>query len=91
MAAGGALDPDKPVVVPMGRAEHEWAAVDVGAWAAKALDVPLMLLGTSGDGKGDARRLLAHASLATQKGLGVDASPMLVEPGDAGVLGAALT
>ena len=48
-----------------------------------------MLLGSSGDGEGDASRLLAHASLATQKGLGVDASPMLVEPGDAGVLGAA--
>ena len=89
VAAGGALDPNKPVMVPMGDAEHEWAAVEVGAWAAKALDVPLMLLGSSGDGEGDASRLLAHASLATQKGLGVDASPMLVEPGDAGVLGAA--
>ena len=77
-------------VQAMGGAEHEWAAVEVGAWAAKALGVPLMLLGSKGDGSGekDASRLLAHASLATQKGLGVDASPMLIPPGDQGVLDA---
>ena len=89
VASGGALDPSRPVMVPMGGAEHEWAAVEVGAWAANALGVPLVLLGSTGDGESDASRLLAHASLATQKGLGVDASPMLVEPGDAGVIEAA--
>lgn len=91
VASGGTLAEGRPVMVPMGGAEHEWAAVEVGAWAAKALDVPLMLLGSRGesDDDKDASRLLAHASLATQKGLGVDASPMLVEPGDRGVLEAA--
>ncbi len=91
VAAGGELQEGRPVMVPMGGAEHEWAAVEVGAWAAKALDVPLMLLGSSGESgdSKDASRLLAHASLATQKGLGVDASPMLVEPGDRGVIEAA--
>ncbi|MFQ5425703.1 MAG: BTAD domain-containing putative transcriptional regulator [Gaiellales bacterium] len=89
VASGGDLDRERPVMVPLGGAEHEWAAVEVGAWAARALAVPLMLLGSSGDGDTDASRLLAHASLATPKGLGVDASPMLVEPGDRGVLEAA--
>ncbi|MGI9557137.1 MAG: AfsR/SARP family transcriptional regulator, partial [Solirubrobacterales bacterium] len=84
------VDPDRPVMVPMGGAEHEWTAVELGAWAAKARGVPLILLGGAGDDDSDdaqdASRLLAHASLATQKGLGVDASPMLVAPGDQGVL-----
>ena len=90
--AGTAPDATGPVMVPVGGAEHEWAAVELGAWVASARGVPLVLLGTSGDaeaGTDDASRLLAHVSLATQRGLGLDCSPMLVPRGDEGVLEAA--
>ena len=92
VAAGTASDATKPVMVPVGGAEHEWAAVELGAWVASARGVPLVLLGTSGDeeaGTDDASRLLAHVSLATQRGLGLDCTPMLVPRGDEGVLEAA--
>ncbi len=41
--------PGQPVIVPFGGAEHEWAAADIGAWIARALDAPLGLLGIAGD------------------------------------------
>jgi DNA-binding SARP family transcriptional activator len=79
-----------PVLVPFVGAEHDWAAVELGAWAAAALDVPLVLVGPSegADGR-DASRLLASASLAVQLTLGVMAEPLLVEPGAAALLSAA--
>jgi hypothetical protein len=79
-----------PVLVPFVGAEHDWAAVELGAWAAAALDVPLILVGPSegADGR-DASRLLASASLAVQLTLGVMAEPLLVEPGAAALLSAA--
>jgi nucleotide-binding universal stress UspA family protein len=44
--------------------------------------VPLRLAGSSGGAEGrDASRLLASASLAIQRVLGVAAEPLLVEPG----------
>src|SRR4029077_10655383 len=60
------------VLVPFVGAEHDWAAVELGAWAAGALDVPLRLAGPreGADGR-DASRLLASASLAVQLTLGV--------------------
>ena len=87
-----APDESKPVMVPVGGAEHEWAAVELGAWVASARGVPLVLLGTSADEEAatdDASRLLAHVSLATQRGLGIDCTPMLVPRGDEGILEAA--
>jgi DNA-binding SARP family transcriptional activator len=84
LLAGGELDDGGPVVVPFGGAEHDWAAVELGAWAARARGVPLRLLGADAvpeAGKRDASRLLSHASLAVQRALGVAAEPMLVTPG----------
>jgi DNA-binding SARP family transcriptional activator len=89
---GTALDKSGPVMVPVGGAEHEWAAVELASWFASARGVPLVLLGTSGDaegGTGDASRLLAHVSLAAQRALGIDCTPLLVPHGDEGVLEAA--
>ena len=79
-----------PVVVPFVGAEHDWAAVELGAWAAGALDVPLLLAGPreGSDGR-DASRLLASASLAVQLTLGVMAEPLLVEPGPDALLATA--
>jgi DNA-binding SARP family transcriptional activator len=78
------------VFVPFVGAEHDWAAVELGAWAAGALEVPLLLAGPrDGSGGRDASRLLASASLAVQVTLGVMAEPLLVEPGPAALLAAA--
>jgi DNA-binding SARP family transcriptional activator len=83
--AGGA------VVVPFAGHEHDWAAIELGAWLAGARGVSLRLVGTRADpagGRRDASRLLAHASLALQRGLGVTADPALVEPGADGIVDA---
>jgi hypothetical protein len=69
------------VLVPFSGAEDDWAAVELGAWLAAAWRVPLQLAGasTGADGR-DASRLLASASLAVQRTLGIAAEPLLVEP-----------
>jgi hypothetical protein len=71
------------VFVPFGGAEHDWAALELGAWLASAVGAPLRLVGTRADlphGQRDASRLLANASLAVQRAVGVTAAPLLVEP-----------
>ena len=70
------------VFVPFGGAEHDWAALELGAWLASAATTQLTLVGTRADpvgGQRDASRLLANASLAVQRLVGVDAVPLLVE------------
>ena len=70
------------VLVPFSGAAHDWAAVELAAWIARAREVPLRLAGSSGLQEGrDASRLLASASLAIQRVLGVAAEPVLVDPG----------
>ncbi len=77
---GGEAGPG-PVLVPFTGVEHDWAAVELGAWLARTRTVDLVLVGsTAGDDGRDASRLLASASLAVQRALGVDAEPLLVEP-----------
>jgi nucleotide-binding universal stress UspA family protein len=61
-------------------AEHDWTAVELGAWIAGAQGVPLRLAGPTEENR-DASRLLASASLAIQRALGVAAEPMLLAPG----------
>ena len=73
------------VFVPFGGSRDDWAALEVGAWLASSLDVPLRLVGTAADptrGRRDASRLLADASLAIQRVVGVAAEPLLVEPAE---------
>lgn len=80
---------DGPVVVPFGGAEHDWAAVELGAWLARAQGTALRLIGATAvpeSGKRDASRLLFHASLAVQRAVGVAAEPMLTSPGTEGIL-----
>ena len=38
----------RPVVIPFGGAEHDWAALELGAWLAAATGAPLQLLGAAG-------------------------------------------
>jgi DNA-binding SARP family transcriptional activator len=70
-----------PVLVPFGGSEHDWSAIEVGAWLAGNWQVPLRLAGPAVNGGRDASRLLASASLAVQRALGIAAEPLLVEPG----------
>jgi hypothetical protein len=75
------------VVVPFGGGEHDWAAIEVGAWLARSHEWPLRLVGVRGRrGKRDASPLLADASLAVQYALGVAAEPALIGAGTAGLL-----
>ncbi len=77
-----------PVLVPFTGAEHDWSAVELAAWIARSLRTSLLLAGPL-EGERDASRLLARASLAVQRALGVEAEPMLVAPGADGLLAAA--
>jgi DNA-binding SARP family transcriptional activator len=86
LRAGGPVR-DGPVVVPFGAAGHDWAALEVGAWIARATGARLRLMGAAdrrGDGR-DASRLLADASLIVQRTAGIVAEPLLAEPGQRGV------
>jgi hypothetical protein len=81
---------DGPVLVAFAGAEHDWAAVELGAWVSRQTGAPLRLVGALANGGGrDASRLLASASLAVQRALGVAAEPLLVEPDAAALVAAA--
>ena len=71
----------KPVFVPFGGSEHDWAALELGAWFAWAVGVSLTLVGTRRDPDRGSRLqpLLADASLAVQRVVGVDTEPLLVD------------
>ena len=81
--------PEGPVLVPFGGAEHDWAAVELGAWFARAADAPLRLAGAAAvpeQGRRDSSRLLLHGALAVQRVLGISAEPLLTPPGEEGML-----
>jgi hypothetical protein len=84
--AGGALR-EGPVVVPFGAGRHDWAALHLGAWVARATEAPLQLIGSAerGEDDRDASRLLADASLIVQRTAGLVAEPLLASPGRQGV------
>ncbi len=74
------------VCVPFVGGEHDWAALELGAWLASSRGAALRLISTRADvrrGRPDASRLLADASMAVQRAVGVDAVPQLVDPGPA--------
>jgi DNA-binding SARP family transcriptional activator len=88
----GPADTDGPVLVPFGGGEHEWAALELGAWLAGSSGRPLHLLGTTAEselGARDASRLLADAGLLIQRSSGVAPVPQLVASGHEGVVEAA--
>jgi hypothetical protein len=71
------------ISVPFGGSEHDWAALETAAALALATGRPLRLIGTKADartGRSDASRLLADASLAAQRVVGVAAAPVLADP-----------
>ena len=79
----------RPVLVPFGGAEHEWTALEIGAWIAASTGLALRLAGTRQNNGRDASRLLATASLIVQRTTGVAPEPILIAPGSDGVAAAA--
>ena len=81
------FEPGGPVLVPFGGRREEWAALELGAWLARAHDLPLRLLGSEArDDRRDASRMLASASLALQRFAETSAEPVLVPRGPDGIL-----
>src|SRR3954453_3357158 len=78
MVAGAPVAGDGRVLVAFAGGEHDWAALEIGAWMASATGSELALAGPSADGQGAASRTLAAASLAVQRAVGIDAAPLLV-------------
>jgi DNA-binding SARP family transcriptional activator len=76
------------VLVPFAGGEHDWSAVELGAWIAGAREVQLQVAGPVHEDR-DASRLLASASLVVQRMLGIWAIPLLVEDGAEGLVRAA--
>jgi len=83
--------PGAPLVVPFGGVEHDWAALELGAWISAATGAPLRLLGAAGETDERARvsRLLGDAGLLVQQYAGVAAEPLVAEAGREGVVEAA--
>ena len=76
-----------PVLVPFGGGREEWAAIELAAWLARSLSLPLRLLGTEACAdRRDASRMLASASLALQRFAGVSAEPAISAAGADGIL-----
>ena len=91
LLSGGSLhgEPSSPVVVPFGGVDHDWSAVELAAWVARAHRTTLRLVGTSADrgsGRRDASRLLARASLVVQAVAGIVVEPVLGRAGADGIL-----
>ena len=92
LVAAGGTPRTGPVLVPFGGGWHDWAALELGTWFARATGAPLRLVGASANGGEDGRdasRLLADASLILQRTAAIVAEPVLVEPGRSGLRAAA--
>jgi DNA-binding SARP family transcriptional activator len=82
-------DGGRPPLVVFGGTDHDWAALELGAWLARGAGTSLRLAGTAADPaheRRDASRLLATASLVVQKFTGVAVEPELADRGSDGVL-----
>jgi DNA-binding SARP family transcriptional activator len=85
----GEQAPEGPVLVLFAGGDHDWTAVEIGAWIAGAQGLPLRLAGPAEGTERDASRVLASASLAVQRVLGIAAEPVLLAPAARDVLAAA--
>ena len=72
------VDARRPLLVPFGGSEHDWAALELAARLASSRGTALRLLGVEDDAQGDdASRVLAGASLVLQRIVGIAAEPVL--------------
>jgi Kef-type K+ transport system membrane component KefB len=83
--------PESSVLVPFGGDDHDWAALELGAWISAATRAPLRLLGAAGSSDESARvsSKLADVGLSVQQFAGVAAKPVIAEPGGISVIEAA--
>jgi DNA-binding SARP family transcriptional activator len=91
LVAAGRARGAGPVVTPFSGIDHDWSAIEVAARLASAFETTLRLLGTeanAAEGRRDASRLLGRASLLVQQVIGIVTEPVLVPPGEGGVLDA---
>ncbi len=91
LLTGSAIDWESGdgVCVPLAGGEHDWAALELGAWLASSRSSELRLFGTRADagrGRRDASRLLADAAISVQRAIGIDAVPQLVDPDPAALV-----
>jgi hypothetical protein len=79
------------VIAPFGGAEHDWAALELGAWIAAATSAPLKLLGAAGnvDERARVSRLLGDAGVLVRQYAGVATEPLVAESGRKGIVDAA--
>jgi Kef-type K+ transport system membrane component KefB len=82
---------ERGLLVPFGGAEHDWAALELGAWIAAATGAPLRMLGVAGQTDEGKRvsRLLGDASMLVQQYAGISAQPVVSEPGREAIVEAA--
>jgi hypothetical protein len=83
LLSGGSPRDGDGISVPFGGSDHDWAALETAAALALSTGRPLRLVGTRADartGRSDASRMLADASLAVQRVVGVAAAPVLADP-----------
>jgi DNA-binding SARP family transcriptional activator len=79
-----------PVVVPFGAAEHDWGALELAAWMARARGARLRILGGMDDGNSArASSRLAMAALIVQRFVGVETTTALIRPGAEGIVDSA--
>ena len=78
--------PEAPVMVPFGGAEHDWAALELGAWIASSTGAPLKLVGAAGQTDESKRvtRLLGDAGLLVRQYAGIEAEPVLADLAEEG-------
>ena len=55
LAEAGGARRQGPVIVPFGGGWHDWTALELGAWVARATESPLRLIGAASDGREEAR------------------------------------
>jgi len=85
----GPFEPSGPIVVPFAGGKEEWPALELAGWLARAHTLPLRLAGAEArEGRRDASRTLAAASLALQRFAGIAAEPVVAAAGIDGLLSA---
>jgi nucleotide-binding universal stress UspA family protein len=78
------VDASHAVAVPFGGAEHDWAALELGASVASSRGARLRLIGSAGTGDSkDAGRLLEQAATVVRGFTGLEVEPLLTTPGSA--------
>jgi Kef-type K+ transport system membrane component KefB len=86
-----ALGPGAPILVPFGGADHDWSALELGAWLSSGTGAPLKLLGAAGatDEAPAVKRRLQDAGMLVRDVAGIATDPIVVEDGRQGILQAA--